>query len=51
MGLTNNPDILNNIRKERMRSYGLNPDTAYSDIEKIRAELDFAMIFMKNWAA
>ena len=40
--LTNNPDILNNIRKERMRSYGLNPDTAYSDIEKIRAELDFA---------
>ena len=42
VGLTNNPDILNNIRKERMRSYGLNPDTAYSDIEKIRAELDFA---------
>ena len=25
-----------------MRSYGLNPDTAYSDIEKIRAELEFA---------
>lgn len=42
VGLTNNPDILNSIRKERMRSYGLNPDTAYSDIEKIRAELDFA---------
>lgn len=42
VGLTNNPDILNNIRKERMRSYGLNPDTAYSDIEKIRAELEFA---------
>lgn len=42
VGLTNNPDILNNIRKERMRSYGLNPDTAYSDIEKIRAELKFA---------
>lgn len=43
VGLTNNPDILNNIRKERMRSYGLNPDTAYSDIEKIRAELEFAI--------
>ena len=42
VGLTNDPDILNSIRKERMRSYGLNPDTAYSDIEKIRAELDFA---------
>lgn len=42
VGLTNNPDILNNIRKKRMRSYGLNLDTAYSDIEKIRAELEFA---------
>lgn len=42
VGLTNDPDILNNIRKERMKSYGLNPDTAYSDIEKIKAELVFA---------
>ena len=42
VGLTNDPDVLNSIRKERMRSYGLNPDTAYSDIEKIRAELEFA---------
>lgn len=42
VGLTNDPDVLNSIRKERMRSYGLNPDTAYSDIEKIRDELKFA---------
>ncbi|KAF1304899.1 MULTISPECIES: pyruvate, water dikinase regulatory protein [Enterococcus] len=42
VGLTNDPNVLNSIRKERMRSYGLNPDTAYSDIEKIRAELEFA---------
>lgn len=42
VGLTNNPEILNSIRKERMRSYGLNPDTAYSDIEKIKEELRFA---------
>ncbi len=42
VGLTNDPGILNSIRKERMRSYGLNPDTAYSDIEKIRDELAFA---------
>jgi regulator of PEP synthase PpsR (kinase-PPPase family) len=42
VGLTNDPNILNSIRKERMRSYGLNPDTAYSDIEKIRDELAFA---------
>lgn len=42
VGLTNDPDILNSIRKERMLAYGLNPDTAYSDIEKIKAELSFA---------
>lgn len=42
VGLTNDPEILNSIRKERMRAYGLNPDTAYSDIEKIRKELVFA---------
>ena len=42
VGLTNDPDILNSIRKERMITYGLNPDTAYSDIEKIREELKFA---------
>ncbi|HCE12972.1 MAG TPA: phosphoenolpyruvate synthase regulatory protein, partial [Enterococcus sp.] len=42
VGLTNDPNVLNSIRKERMRSYGLNPDSAYSDIEKIRAELAFA---------
>lgn len=42
VGLTNDPNVLNSIRKERMRAYGLNPDTAYSDIEKIKAELEFA---------
>lgn len=42
VGLTNDPDILNGIRKERMRAYGLPADTSYSDIEKIRKELAFA---------
>ncbi|MTD38766.1 pyruvate, phosphate dikinase/phosphoenolpyruvate synthase regulator [Erwinia sp. CPCC 100877] len=42
VGLTNDPDILNGIRKERMRTYGLPADTSYSDIEKIRTELAFA---------
>ncbi|MGF2144116.1 pyruvate, water dikinase regulatory protein [Vagococcus fluvialis] len=42
VGLTNDPKILNAIREERMRSYGLRPNTAYSDIEKIREELKFA---------
>ncbi len=42
VGLTNDPKILNAIREERMRSYGLRPDTAYSDISKIKEELKFA---------
>lgn len=42
VGLTNNPDILNGIRKERMKTYGLPANTSYSDIEKIKKELAFA---------
>lgn len=42
VGLTNDPEVLIGIRKERMRAYGLNPETAYSDREKIQAELKFA---------
>lgn len=42
VGLTNDPEVLNTIRKERMIAYGLSPDSAYSDIEKIKEELAFA---------
>lgn len=42
VGLTNDPKVLNAIREERMRAYGLRPNTAYSDINKIEAELEFA---------
>lgn len=42
VGLTNDPEVLISIRKERMRAYGLNPETAYSDRDKIQAELEFA---------
>lgn len=42
VGLTNDPEVLIGIRKERMRAYGLNPETAYSDASKIQAELEFA---------
>ncbi|MBE9388891.1 pyruvate, water dikinase regulatory protein [Vagococcus salmoninarum] len=42
VGLTNNPSILNKIRQERMKAYGLNPETAYSNIDKIKEELTFA---------
>lgn len=42
IGLMNTPEVLNNIRRERMIAYGLNPDTTYSDMDEIKAELDFA---------
>ncbi|KRL04307.1 pyruvate, water dikinase regulatory protein [Liquorilactobacillus oeni] len=41
-GLTNDPQVLNNIRKERLVTYGLNPETNYSNLENIEAELKFA---------
>ncbi|SMH68323.1 positive regulator of gluconeogenesis [Latilactobacillus curvatus] len=42
IGLMNTPEVLNNIRRERMIAYGLNPDTTYSDMDEIKAELAFA---------
>ncbi|WP_320165061.1 pyruvate, water dikinase regulatory protein [uncultured Trichococcus sp.] len=42
VGLTNDAEVLNNFRKERMIAYGLSPETIYSDMERIRAELEYA---------
>lgn len=42
VGLTNDEKILSNIRRERMISYGLKPDTNYSSSERIRKEIAFA---------
>ncbi|KRL13103.1 pyruvate, water dikinase regulatory protein [Schleiferilactobacillus perolens] len=42
IGLTNDVEVLNNIRRERMIAYGLNPDTTYSNVDEIRNELKFA---------
>ncbi|KRL01261.1 pyruvate, water dikinase regulatory protein [Liquorilactobacillus capillatus] len=42
IGLTNDPKILNSIRRERMLTYGLNPDTNYSNVDNIEAELKYA---------
>lgn len=42
VGLTNNLDMINSIRKERMIAYGLNPDTPYSDKGRIEKELEFS---------
>lgn len=42
VGLTNDLSVLNEIRRQRMISYGLNPDTTYSNTDAIKAELDSA---------
>lgn len=42
IGLTNSPKVLRRIRQQRMISYGLPAESAYSDAEKIKAELKYA---------
>lgn len=41
-GLTNDPEILNSIRRQRMVAYGLDPDSHYSDLDNINSELNFS---------
>lgn len=42
VGLTNDEEMLSNIRKERMISYGMSPETPYSSKERIRKEIRYA---------
>ncbi|MDR1473934.1 MAG: kinase/pyrophosphorylase [Lactobacillales bacterium] len=42
IGLTNSAKTISNIRMERMRSYGLEEDTEYSNINNIKKELKYA---------
>ncbi|MEC6747183.1 pyruvate, water dikinase regulatory protein [Marinilactibacillus sp. XAAS-LB27] len=42
VGLTNDESILSNIRRERMISYGMNPDTPYSSTARIQKEIRYA---------
>lgn len=48
IGLTNSPQILERIRAQRMISYGMDPNGAYSDQKQILQELAYAdQIFSK----
>ena len=42
IGLTNEEEMLSNIRRERMISYGMDPETPYSSKERIRKEIEYA---------
>ena len=48
IGLTNDPSVLNEIRRQRMISYGLNPDTTYSNMDSINKELASAQALYKK---
>lgn len=47
-GLTNDIKVLSEIRKERMIAYGMNPETVYSDKERIEEEIDYALKLYKK---
>lgn len=47
-GLTTTPEVLNGIRRQRMISYGLNPDSTYSNSDSIKKELKFANDLFKK---
>lgn len=47
-GLTNDVKMLSEIRKERMISYGLNPETIYSDTKRIEEEIEYANQLYKD---
>lgn len=48
VGLTISPDKLNEVRRERLKSLGLNLETNYASLERIFNELDFADGIMKR---
>lgn len=42
IGLTNDLDSLIKIRQERMKSYGMDPNSSYSSCTRVRTELEYA---------
>lgn len=48
IGLTNEPEKLNQIRKSRLKSLGLPSNSSYSDLERILEELEYAHRIMKK---
>lgn len=48
IGLTIQPEQLNYIRKERLKTLGLMPDASYANEERIKQELEFAHQVMRK---
>ena len=48
IGLTNTPEKLNSIRKERLKALGLPQNASYAEMERILEELEYADTIMKQ---
>lgn len=48
IGLTNSPEKLNQIRKERIKSMGFTLNSSYADLNNILEELEYAHCIMKK---
>ena len=48
IGLTNSPEKLNEIRKERLKALGLTNNANYASMERILEEIDYAENIMKK---
>lgn len=48
IGLTVDPEYLNTIRRERLKSLGLTSDASYASMERILEELEYAEKIMKR---
>ncbi len=48
IGLTIDPLLLNEIRQERLKSLGLNPESQYASIKRINEELEYADRIMRK---
>ncbi|MDY6064998.1 MAG: pyruvate, water dikinase regulatory protein [Finegoldia sp.] len=48
IGLTNSPEKLYSIRRERLKSMGVKSELSYSDLSRILEELDYAEKIMKK---
>lgn len=42
IGLTNSPEVLNNIRRERLKDMGVRSNSSYADLNRILTELEYA---------
>jgi hypothetical protein len=42
IGLTNSPEVLNSIRRERLKDMGVKTQSSYADLNRILEELDYA---------